>query len=315
MAGSFPRRFWPSSRPPGPGGAATGAARFGLVAAAALLLGACSSTNSGLALPRAGGPIPVSAAHEPTAAEKAYWDQLAPARVIYIAETHSSNSDHEYQLDVLKGLKARGTDFTVAWEMFDFSQQPALDAWGAHRISTENLLQQTDFQQHWGTFSVMYEKILRWTQAEGIASLALNAPAILSHKLALGLPLTAEERAELPGGFHPLNGGFEHFAEQMAQNPHPGANPENFYKAQLLWDQTMASRIVEFIDSHPASKLVVLIGRGHVDGGFGVPAFVSQKTGAAQLVVYPQGVQKERPAGTIATIFIEPSPQFRASRP
>jgi uncharacterized iron-regulated protein len=148
----------------------------------------------------------------------------------------------------------------------------------------------------------MYEKILRWTEAEGIESLALNAPSILSHKLALGLPLTPEERAELPGGFHALNGGFEHFAEQMAQNPHPGANTENFYKAQLVWDQTMASRIVEFIDSHPASKLVVLIGRGHVDGGFGVPAFVSQKTGAAQLVVYPQGAPKERLAGTIAAL-------------
>jgi uncharacterized iron-regulated protein len=64
----------------------------------------------------------------------------------------------------------------------------------------------------------------------------------------------------------------------------------------------MASRIVDFINSHPDSKLVVLIGRGHVDGGFGVPAFVSQKTQAAQLVVYPGGADQNtpRPRGAIA---------------
>jgi uncharacterized iron-regulated protein len=300
MLGSFPRRLLPPLRREAR--ARFGWARLaaiGAAAAAACSLAACA--NSGLALPKVGGPIPVSPPHEETAAERAYWDQLAPARIIYIGETHTSNSDHEYQLDVLKGLKARGVNFTVAWEMFDVSQQPVLDAWNAHHLTTEGMLEKTDFQPHWGTYSVMYEKILRWTQMEGIPSFALNAPGPLPHKLAQGIALTPEERAELPTGFRPLNGGYEHFAEQMAQAPHAGANPENFYKAQLLWDQTMASRIVEFINTHPDGKLVVLIGRGHVDGGFGVPAFVSQKTDAPQLVVYPGGTgESTRSRGTIA---------------
>ena len=275
-----------------------------MVAAAtipACFLAGC--VNSGLALPKVGGPIPVSPAHQETPAERAYWDQLAPSRIIYIGETHSSNADHEYQLDVLKGLKARGTNFTVAWEMFDFTQQPVLDAWNAHHLTTDGMLEKTDFQPHWGTYSVMYEKILRWTQMEGIPSFALNAPGPLAHKLALGIALTPEEAAELPTGFRPLSGGYEHFAEQMAQAPHPGANPQDFYKAQLLWDQTMASRIVDFINTHPDSKLVVLIGRGHVDGGFGVPSFVSQKTDAPQLVVYPGGTgENTRARGAIALL-------------
>ncbi len=52
----------------------------------------------------------------------------------------------------------------------------------------------------------------------------------------------------------------------------------------------MATRIVDFLAAHPDDKLVVLIGRGHVEGGFGVPAFVMQKSDAAQLVVYPGGL-------------------------
>ena len=88
----------------------------------------------------------------------------------------------------------------------------------------------------------------------------------------------------------------------MAQNPHGGANLENYYKTQLLWDQTMATRIVEFLVAHPDEKLVVLIGRGHVEGGFGVPSFVSQKTDAPQLVVYPGGVppSNDRASGAVA---------------
>ena len=266
-----------------------------------VLLSACTNGNSGLALPKAGGPIPVSVPHEQTAAERADGDQLAPARVIYIGETHDSNADHEYQLDVLKGLKTRGTKFTVAWEMFDFTQQPLLDGWDAHRLTTDALLDKTDFQKHWGTFSVMYEKILRWTQAEEIPCLALNAPAEMSHKIAQGQALNPQEMMMLPAGYHPLPGGYEHFAEQMAQNPHGGANLENFYKAQLLWDQTMATRIVDYLAAHPEEKLVVLIGRGHVEGGFGVPSFVSQKTDAAQLVVYPGGPPPEpkHPGGNL----------------
>lgn len=262
-------------------------ASLGVIALGAL--SACNSQNRALALPRQAGPVPVNSPRQPTAAEQAYWDQLAPARVIYIGETHNSNSDHEYQWDVLKGLKARGTHCTVGWEMFDFTQQELVDQWSARQLTTEAFLQKTDFQAHWGTSSVMYEKILRWSLAEGVPSVALNAPAALSHKLALGQALDASEKAMLPSGFHPLPGGYEHFTEQMAGSPHAGAETRHLFQAQLLWEQTMATRIVEFLAAHPDEKLVVFIGRGHVEDGFGVPAFVMQKTDASQLVVYPGG--------------------------
>ena len=163
------------------------------------------------------------------------------------------------------------------------------------------MLEKTDFQRHWGTLSVLYEKILRWSLAEEMPSLALNAPSTLTRKLAQGQPLDPAEQGLLPIGFQPLPGGFEHFTEQMNQAPHAGASLENFYKAQLLWDQTMAMRIVDYLAAHPDRKLIVLIGRGHIDGGFGVPAFVSQKTDARQLLVYPGDVPEGgHPGGSLA---------------
>ncbi len=181
--------------------------------------------------------------------------------------------------------------------MFDLTQQELLDQWAARQLTTETFLQKTDFQAHWGTLSVLYEKILRWSLAEGVPSLALNAPAALSHKLALGQPLDANEKAMLPSGYHPLPGGYEHFSEQMARSPHAGAET-----AQPLPGPTPLG--TNDGDAHrriprraPGQKLVVLLGRGHVEDGFGVPAFVMQKTDAAQLVVYPGGLSPGASAG------------------
>jgi uncharacterized iron-regulated protein len=270
-----------------------------------LLVSGCANMNSGLALPKAGEPVPVSAPRELSAPERAFWDRITQARVIYIGETHNSNSDHEYQFDVLKGLKARGADFAIGWEMFDVTQQSMLDQWHARQITTDALLDKTDWKRTWGMESVMYETMLRWSQSEKVASLALNAPRSLSRKLALGQTLTPEERAMLPNGFQPLPGGYEHFAEQMSRHPHMGgAAPslENVYKAQLLWEQTMANRIIEFLDAHADAKLVVLTGRGHLEGGFGIPGFVRQKTSARQIVLFPGGsAETRRPGGSLAS--------------
>ena len=59
------------------------------------------------------------------------------------------------------------------------------------------------------------------------------------------------------------------------------------FAAQNLWDQTMAGTILEFREKHPESKVVVLTGRGHVSGGYGIPFFVSQKARYRQLVLLP----------------------------
>lgn len=246
--------------------------------------------------------MPVAAPRPTSAAERSFWERMGQARVVYIGETHDSNADHEYQFDVLKGLKDRGVTYAIGWEMFDVTQQPLLDQWQARQIGSDGLLERSNWRRTWGAQSVMYETMLRWSLAEGVPCLALNAPSALTRKVAFGASLTPEERGMLPQGFAPLPGGLDHFTEQMAHAPHAAAagNTENFYKAQVLWEQTMAGRVLEFIGAHPDSKLVVLTGRGHLEGGFGVPAFVRQKSDVRQLVLFPGGARTGAAAGSLA---------------
>lgn len=277
--------------------------RLGACAAFALFLGGCVNPNARLALPKPGAGVAAPAPRDPSAAERTFWDRLDQARVIYIGETHNSNADHEYQFDVLKGLKARGVNYAIGWEMFDVTQQSLLDQWQRRQISSDGLLERSNWRRSWGAESVMYETMLRWSLAENIPSVALNAPGVLSHKVAFGLNLTPEEKALAPSGFQPLPGGLEHFTDQMARTPHGAGNVENFYKAQVLWEQTMARRIIEFVESHPDVKLVVLTGRGHLEGGFGIPAFVRQKSSVRQLLLFPGSAAPGAPAGSLAYNF------------
>lgn len=288
----------------------------------------CSTTNSRLPLPKpaarggstgAEAPLPTTAARQPGPQEAAFWETLAQANVIYISEVHTNDSHHEYQFDVMRGLKSRGVAFVTGWEMFDVSQQDLLDQWQRGQLASETLLDRVEWQKHWGNYSQLYEKMLRWSRDERVRVIALNAPHALTSKLARGQSLEAADRAFVPTGFHPIPGGFEHFTEQMSQNPHAGAaggtNLQNYYRAQSLWDQTMASRIVEFLRAQPGSKIVVLIGRGHVEGGYGVPAYVRQKMNVKQLVLYPGESPTEAGGSRLAQMDGKPgSGQLPASR-
>jgi uncharacterized iron-regulated protein len=71
---------------------------------------------------------------------------------------------------------------------------------------------------------------------------------------------------------------------------HPGLTAEHlrsFFAAQNVWDQTMANRILRFEQLRREAKLLVLTGRGHVAGGFGIPYYVGQKGALQQLILLP----------------------------
>lgn len=216
------------------------------------------------------------------------WTSLTAADVIYVGERHTEAADHEYESAIIKGLKARGIPFAIGWEMFEVSQQPLLDAWQGGGISTEVLLAKTDWATHWGKYSPIYEKMLRWSKGAGVENYALNAPASLSRHIARGETLTPEERSLLPIGYRALPGGLEHFKSQMGSHPGQGKiDYARYYKAQTLWDQSMADRVVQFRNLKPDRKLVVFAGRGHVEAGYGIPPYVKQKLPAVRFRILP----------------------------
>ncbi len=272
-----------------------------LVVFATFALAACASVDSRISLPRAeeGAAAP---ADVPSRASADFWASLLQADVIYIGERHPEARDHDYQFEIIKGLKERGVDFAIGWEMFEFPRQPRLDDWIARRLETAQLLAETDFVKSWGRYSPIYEKMLRWSQLAGISSIALNAPNGMSRKIAQGETLTAAERKLIPEGYVSQSGGLEHFTSQMGAHPGAGIDYAKYYRAQVLWDQTMAERIVQARKRSPRQKIVVFVGRGHVEGGFGIPPYVRQKLPrAGQVILLPGETPIDAGAPPLAT--------------
>jgi uncharacterized iron-regulated protein len=222
--------------------------------------------------------------------DEQFWRAVEKADVIYVGETHDNRAHHEYELELVRGLLGRNVKFAVGWEMFDETQQSSIDAWASHKISLQELLVKTDFQKRWGIYSPVYEQILRITEKANVRNLALNAPPELVRKIARAEPLTAEEIALLPSGFVADSGAYNNFVALIGE--HPGVEETDlrrYFDAQNVWDQTMANRILEFKRPNPKAKLVVLTGRDHVFGGYGIPFYLRQKADLKQLVLFPKG--------------------------
>ena len=225
---------------------------------------------------------------EQPAKQPELWNRVADADVIYLGETHSSRKDHAYELELIRGTIRRRIQFAVGWEMFDRTQQSDLDRFNESRLSRAELFTRTGFENSWATYSPLYGRILETTAHAKVPNIGLNAPTALAHKVALGEPLSPDEKKQIPTGFRIPAGAYRHFVGLLGE--HPGMNAGDlprFFAAQNVWDQTMAKTILEFRKRNPGTKLLVLTGRGHVQDGFGVPNYVHQKSAAKQLVLLP----------------------------
>jgi uncharacterized iron-regulated protein len=222
----------------------------------------------------------------PANQDEQFWHEAERADVVYLGERHDNPADHRYELELIRGLVQRKIKFAIGWEMFDRTQQGTIDAWAAHAISLQTMLTKTEFQKHWGTYSAVYKQILQITEDANVPNVALNAAPALVQKIAQGEPLTAKEKALVPCGFVATEKGYRNFIAMMGG--HPGMNETDqrrFFEAQNTWDQTMASRILEFKSRNPNILLVVLTGRGHVLGGYGIPFYVRQKANLKQIIL------------------------------
>jgi uncharacterized iron-regulated protein len=221
--------------------------------------------------------------------DEQFWPAIERSDVVYVGETHDDPAHHRYELQLVRELLKRKMQFAIGWEMFDETQQADLDAWAARAISLKALLAKTDFQKHWGVYSPVYKQILQIAWNADVPNLALNAPPGLVRKIARGEPMTAAELALMPTGFVVSEQGYRHFASMMSG--HPGMSESDrrrFFEAQNVWDQTMASRILNFKQHNAKLKLVVFTGGGHVSGGYGIPFYVRQRSNQRQVILLPQ---------------------------
>lgn len=211
--------------------------------------------------------------------------ELATADVVYLGETHDRPEDHQAQLAIIQALHQLQPRMAIAMEMFQQPYQSALNRYLAGEIDEAELQRQSQYSQRWGFPWEYYAPILRFAREKKIPVIALNTPSEITRKVArqgLG-SLTAEEQQQIPpvAELRTDDTQYRQYLLNLYQDMHQGkgssASFDRFFLAQVLWDETMAARVADFLTAHDHRPVVVLAGQGHLIYGYGIPNRVARR--------------------------------------
>lgn len=262
----------------------------------------CSFANS---LPLT---VPMTKPQIPIEVSEAF-RSLVSADVVYLGERHDSAADHATQLEIIEALYAENPNMAIAMEMFQRPFQPVLDAYLAGAITETELFIQSEYNERWGFSWEFYAPIIRFAQTRQLPIIALNAPSEISQQVARqGLEsLEGEDFRYIPdvSDINTQNLAYQDFVQASfgEHSGHGDFNFENFFAAQVLWDETMAMSITEFRQANPDTQIVVLAGQGHVVFGYGIPDRVARRLDSQldqQIVILnpPEAMDSEDAEGT-----------------
>jgi uncharacterized iron-regulated protein len=215
-------------------------------------------------------------------------NDLAQANVIYLGETHDSAADHAAQLQIIRSLHARNPQIAIGMEMFQRPYQAVVDQYLAGEITATELRQQSQYDQRWGFPWKFYAPILEFAQTHRLPVLALNVPAEVTRQVAQGglESLSQTDRRWIPPSteIHTDNPAYRQRLQTIYDQIHQGRSAsmsfENFVLAQVVWDETMAAAVAEFLQANPETQVIVLAGQGHIVYGDGIPDRVARRLAA-----------------------------------
>ena len=254
------------------------------------------ASNTIAIIPNAGAsPTTVQSDISFTTPQQGILKQLQAAKIVYLGETHDSESDHQQQLAIIQALFKHKPQIAIGMEMFQSQMQPVLDRYLAGKITATELQQQTEFDRTWGYPWKYYAPILEFAKVNRLPVIALNTPSKIARKAASEGwgSLTSTELQSIPPRteIDRSNAKYQQMILTSYQQ-HAGIASiasksfDRFYTAQLLWDETMAANTASFAKQNPNHQTIVLAGSSHIIYGHGIPDRVLRRLNK------PKSIQK-----------------------
>ena len=215
-------------------------------------------------------------------------EAVSDKKIIYIGEYHDKFSHHYLQKRFIEALYEKNKKIAIGMEMFQRPFQSVLDNYINGRIEEREFLKQTEYFKRWGFDYNLYKPILDLAREKTIPVIALNIRREITEKVSrFGIEsLTDEEKKEIPEEIDFSDYRYrERLREVFKEHRRPEGNFEYFYQSQLLWDETMANSIAEFLKNAPDYQMVVLAGGGHIAYGSGIPKRAFRRNKAPYAVV------------------------------
>lgn len=222
------------------------------------------------------------------------FEMVAGARLVSVGETHDNIRAKQVALEILKELDRRFPGkVALGMEMFREPNQPVLDRWSRGEIADEMaFIRESNWYDVWRYDFAYYRDLLLFAREKGIDVIALNPSKELQDRVrATGLDNVPEDlRNFLPeiGPVDPLQKAViaKIFGGHMSVGD---GRFDAFYRTQMLWEETMAKRIADYLSSDrgKGKVFVSLTGGWHVRYGFGLPKKVVRRLPLPYTIVMP----------------------------
>ena len=229
---------------------------------------------------------------EETIANDALIAGMAARPVVLLGEEHTNAEHHRWQLSTIAALHGRKANLVLGFEMFPRRAQPVLDRWVAGELGEKAFLEATRWSEVWGYDAALYAPLFHFARLHGIRMVALNVEKSLIDRVGdegwRAVPPEARQGISDPAPAAPSYIGrlAEVFARHVeAAKGNKGAAAEGdgptlpdpddprfrrFVEAQLTWDRAIAQALAEARHADAEKLVVGVIGRGHLEYGYGV---------------------------------------------
>jgi uncharacterized iron-regulated protein len=238
-------------------------------------------------------------------------DGLGEQRVVFVGEQHDRYEHHLTQLEIIRRLHQRHAQLAIGMEAFQQPFQSHLDAYVAGELSEQELLRDSEYYARWRFDFRLYAPILRYAREHRLPVVALNLPEEITRQVGRGgiESLSEQDRAQIPADIDRSDTEYEQRLSEVFDNHprHNGQSFDHFLEVQLLWDEGMAQRAADYLQSHPAQRMVVLAGSGHLAYGGGIPQRLLRRLPVNSAIVL-NGWQGSIEAG-LADFLLFPEPR------
>jgi uncharacterized iron-regulated protein len=201
-------------------------------------------------------------------------DEMLPARIIHVGETHNSMPMHEIEFQVIRGLYERDPRLAIGLEMVPVTLQEALNKWTAGILTKDEFLREVRWYVTWNFNFGYYEKIFDFAREHRLPIYALNAPREVINKIRMRGwdALTDAEKAFFPGPPDTTNADHRKLIRTVFESSEipeamRGAGLdmmfEGLYRGQSAWDTVMGANAARAAKAE-GRRVVVCVGSGHL---------------------------------------------------
>ena len=176
---------------------------------------------------------------------------LTPPAIVVLGERHGTQPDLRRAWRAVRKLHRSGP-VTLALEAVHTSHQPTLDRYAAGEVTLYDLPYALDWETSWG---------FPWIPYRPLVAASRRGVQVVAAGPTLG-PAPQDAKFPVPPGY------FSILSDAMAGHPVPPTFQDRFVRSMAWRDHSIAEAAINAWSGE--GFLVVVTGRGHVEGGKGV---------------------------------------------